>query len=142
MSESFTQPRRVADWPERLNALLAERYAMPFAWGGNDCCLFAADDVRALTGFDLAAGLRGQYSTPEEAARLLEEEGGIVALATAMLGQPRELPLLAQRGDVVCVEMAGRLSLGVVAGNGQWCAPGPDGLVFRPMAEVLHVWEV
>lgn len=142
MSETFTTPRRVADWPERLNALLAERYARPFAFGSNDCCLFAADTVLALTGFDLGAALRGQYSTAEEAARVLQEEGGVQALATTMLGQPRELPLLAQRGDVVCVEMEGRLSLGVVVGNGQWCAPGASGLVFRPMSEVLQAWEV
>ena len=33
-------------------------------------------------------------------------------------------------------------TLGVVAGNGCWCAPGADGLVWRPMREVRRAWEI
>lgn len=34
------------------------RRSVPFAWGSNDCRLFAADAVQAMTGVDHAAELR------------------------------------------------------------------------------------
>ena len=138
---------RLPNWPELLGAYLTAQLAQPFAWGQNDCCLFAAGAVQAITGIDLASHLRGQYSTAAEAARILADEGGLVALASANFGAPRSNPGQAQRGDVVCVEVDGRQMLGVVAGA-QWCAPGPNGLVYRPLAEVTDpgapalVWEV
>jgi len=133
---------RLAHWPEQLAALLFARLSMPFAWGANDCCLFAADAVQATTGADPAAHLRGSYSTAPQAARVLATHGGVRAIATQALGQPLPNPALAQRGDVVCVPLDGRDTLGVVAGDGQWCAPGEHGLVYRPMAEVQTAWKV
>ena len=54
---------RVEAWPEHLIAFLSERRGRPFAWGSNDCCLFAADWIRTATGYDPAAKVRGTYST-------------------------------------------------------------------------------
>jgi hypothetical protein len=143
------QPMRLRDWPEQLADLLAARLNAPFGWGVNDCCLFACDAVQALTGWDPAGpedagglGLRGTYADMPGAARILADRGGVKALAVAAFGEPRELPLMAQRGDVVCVQLDGRDTLGIVAGTGHWCAPGSDGLVFRPMSEVVAVWAI
>ena len=36
---------RLRDWPERLDALLRSRAAVPFEWGRNDCCTFVADAI-------------------------------------------------------------------------------------------------
>lgn len=52
---------RVEDWPERLAAFIEQRRKMPFAWGSNDCALFAADAVCAITGVDLGEPFRGRY---------------------------------------------------------------------------------
>ena len=134
--------QRSADWPERLADMIEQRRSEPFAWGANDCCLFPADVVRAMTGFDFAAAWRGQYDSAIGAQRQLDEAGGMVALVTAALGAPRDNPQMAVRGDVVCVDIDGRLTLGVVTGSGSWCAPGESGLIFRPMSEVQMVWEV
>ena len=102
----------------------------------------AADALRAVTGFDVAAAWRGQYDSAAGAARILADEGGVRGLATAVLGEPCDNPLMAGRGDIVCVDLDGRDTLGVVAGNGCWCAPGVGGLVFRPMTEVSTVWGI
>lgn len=132
---------RHLDWPERLAAFIESRRRSPFAWGQHDCCLFAADEVLALTGTDLAAELRGAYRTAEEAVQVLRRVGGCGALAARHLPEYAR-PLMAQRGDVVSVDLDGRETLGVVAGNGCWAAPGEGGLLFRPMAEVLRVFAV
>ena len=53
---------RRADWPERLAEFIEARRLEPFAWGKNDCALFAADAVNLLIGVDYAESLRG-YTT-------------------------------------------------------------------------------
>ena len=54
--------KRLEDWPERLAAFVEARRAMPFRWGQNDCALFAADAVAAVTGVDLAERWRGLWA--------------------------------------------------------------------------------
>ncbi len=130
---------RYNDWPERLATFIEARRPRAFSWGQQDCVLFAADAVKEMTGVDLAEGHRG-YSTAKGAAARVEEAGGMRELVASRL--PEKHPGLAQRGDVVLVEVDGRESFGVVAGNGYWCGPGIDGLVFRPMAEVVAAFEV
>lgn len=54
--------KRIHDWPERLAAHIAAARDARFEWGKFDCAMFASDAIRAMTGFDLAADFRGQYS--------------------------------------------------------------------------------
>lgn len=134
--------QRFPDWPERLDALMLSRQRVAFRWGLNDCCMFAADAVLETTGSDLAGSLRGAYDSQDGAESVLAEHGGVRAIASARLGEPMDNPAYARRGDIVCVELEGRETLGVVVGAGQWACPGARGLVFRPMAEALTVWRV
>lgn len=129
---------RFHDWPERLAAFIEARRARAFSWGRQDCALFAADAVLEMTGVDLAEGLRG-YTSASGAAKRIKKAGSMRGLASALA---EKHPGLAQRGDVVLVELEGRETFGIVAGNGYWCAPGLDSLVFRPMSEVETVFEV
>lgn len=146
MTDTSTQAGTVVlrrrDWPERLAELLTARLRVPFRWGSNDCALLAADAVVASTGFDLAGHLRGQYHTEQEAQQILEDEGGLQQLAATMLGEPMPRISLAQRGDIVLADQEGQLTLGVVAGQGLYAAPGPRGLIYRPLAECRCAWRV
>jgi len=127
---------RVNAWPERLAEFIESRRRMPFQWGANDCALFAADCVLALTGTDLAADRRG-YTTELEAARLVRDAGGMKGLAAHLV--EKHIGLV-QRGDVVLCDIAGRETFGVFVGEDRWVAPGADGLVFRPMSDCLRVF--
>lgn len=130
---------RYDNWPERLAAFIETRRVRVFSWGEQDCVLFAADAVLEMTGVDLAEGERG-YRSASGAAKRIKRAGGMRALAASRL--PEKHPGLAQRGDVVLVEVDERESFGVVAGGGYWCGPGVDGLVFRPMTDVVAAFEV
>lgn len=130
--------QRHPDWPERLAAAIDARRDVPFAWGANDCCLFAADIVLAITGVDLAADLRGMRRAA--AARYARQAGGVRALAASRL--PEVAPALAGRGDVVCAVVGDREYLGVRITGSAWCAPGAHGLVFRPAGEVVAGFKV
>src|SRR5690606_24088577 len=97
---------RLEGWEIAFFELIRDARTRPFAWGDHDCCLFAADVIRALTGVDVAADLRGRYSTAIGAKRVITREGGSLdALAEARfpaLGIT-ELPAAAyaQRGDIL-----------------------------------------
>ena len=130
---------RYHDWQIRFERFTRERSNMPFAWGSNDCCGFAADCVEALTGAKHFKGLRG-YSTELQAAKLLKEHGGVVGIANAVLGDAIS-PLLATVGDVVLTNAGGGDTLAVC--NGQTCmAPGKDGLVSMGMDTARLCWRV
>jgi hypothetical protein len=63
---------RFDDWPERLEKFLAQsKDKASLEWGSFDCCLFSCDAVLAITGVDLAADFRGEYSSEMGAAKLL-----------------------------------------------------------------------
>jgi hypothetical protein len=126
--------KRRRDWAERLAAIVDARRHVPFAWGTNDCALWIADVVLEMTGHDLGAAHRGTYDDERGALRHIHAAGGLREL----LAELPEKPVgLAQRGDVVIAVLDGRDTFGVVVGGGWWCAPGPDGLVFRPVSEVV-----
>ena len=119
--------RRRPDWPELLAEAIEERRARPFAWGGQDCCLFAADIVATLTGVDHAEKFRG-YSSAREAQNVLSDVGGLERLISSLIG-PAVHPSAAGRGDVVLADLDHGATLGICLGL--HCAfPGPDGLLF------------
>ena len=130
---------RLYDWQLRFSEFVKSRAAEPFAWGRNDCCLFAADAVIAMTGSDHAAGLRG-YVTAMEAHRLIEERGGLKELVGSSLGAPIP-PSFASVGDVVLVENEGRELLAICNGTAA-LAPGKTGIVVLGMNAAVAAWRV
>jgi hypothetical protein len=135
--------KRCHDWPEKLAAFIESRRHKPFAWGSNDCCMFPADGVAAITepAIDLAAAWRGKYGDDFGAVRLIAEAGGLRGFARHH--QLVEVRWQASaRGNVVLAEHGGRETFGLDAGNGYWCAPGEHRLEFRPMREVLASYAI
>ena len=128
---------RLPDWQARLGALLDARRTMPFAWGSNDCCLFAADCVQAVTGIDPALGLR-QYNDAAGAARMLARLGGVRGAGNALLGVSVGA-LFARVGDIGEVQVGQREALGVCNGDG-WLAVGEVGLVALPLSNAVRAW--
>jgi hypothetical protein len=134
---------RFPDWPQRLAATLEAARTRTFSYGGFDCALFAADCVKAISGVDYAANLRG-YRTQTEAYRIIAAHGGLEELLTSLLGAPIHTAF-AQRGDVVLaeipvVEQEG-LSVGVCLGA--FCAfPAGVGLTQHPRTVAKVAWRI
>ena len=63
--------KRRADWPERLAWLLESRHEPERVWGYNDCGMFCADAILAMTDVDPGAELRGTYRSGKQALRAL-----------------------------------------------------------------------
>lgn len=140
MPEKIT---RREDWPERLNDYIESRRDTPFEWGTNDCCMFAAHAIEAMTGENPAAEFVRKYKKQRSAQKIIKDHGGDLAgLICTKLGQEID-PRQAQRGDVMLVQIPteDRECAAVCLGD-VWAAPGQDGLVFGTMKSALTAWRV
>ena len=63
----------------------------PFEWGKHDCCLFAANVVKAMTGEDPMVEFRGKYTDQESAIAALKKYGSVNLYQTMRrkFGNPR-----------------------------------------------------
>lgn len=129
-------------WERRLNAMIDKHGRLPHDWGKQDCVLFAADCVWAVTAKDPAAGLRRTYDSEAGALRLIAEAGGLEALVEARLaaaGIPSQRidPRFAQRGDLCLIENG--KALGIIHGSGI-LAKALTGLQQHPIADAAICW--
>ena len=149
--------RRTHNWDTReLHEFFLARASEPFVWGKNDCCLFPADGIFAMTGVDIAADFRGKYADKASAFALIRTVTGGATVADAAAWCARQhnmpewvdasgksLPLMARRGDLVVLEDGGRTIAGLVALTGRHViSVGEEGLRRLPLNAVLRAWRV
>jgi hypothetical protein len=132
---------RLPDWRSRLSALVAAALQRPFEWGVNDCALFAADAILAMTGTDPARDWRGRYASAREARALMRARGYAdkgVLLASIL----PEVPLSrADAGDIAILGVGDDLPVAVITGP-LLAAPGPTGLRFAPRPAMVRAFHV
>ncbi|MCF6265226.1 MAG: hypothetical protein L3J57_01620 [Desulfuromusa sp.] len=133
---------RCENWPTVLNDLLEQRRSTPFQWGENDCALFTADVVEALTGVDYAADFRGRYSSVIGSVRSLAKAGhsNIEQAITAVLGEPVEPPFI-KRGDVCLFAGGEGMTVGICVGV-MIVSPAAAGLQWSPMSLAVRGWNL
>jgi len=135
---------RCSNWPTELARFIAERRERPFDWATNNCCFFACDWLRILTGRDLAADFRSQVSSALDAKRLLAAGGGLDAMAASVFaanGWSECEPQFAQRGDIVEVQTETGPALGICVGSYSVFA-GEAGLERRETNLALRAWRI
>ncbi|MBB3639790.1 DUF6950 family protein [Variovorax atrisoli] len=130
---------RLPNWQERFSDFGKARASMPFAWGSNDCCTFAAAAVEAITGKNPMSSV-ASYTTEIAAMRLVVAAAGLRALACEYLGSSVS-PLMAGVGDVVLVENEGREMLAVCNGANVM-APSKLGMVALDMSAAKAAWRI
>lgn len=137
--------RRLPDWRERLEAEVRRKADYPFAWGSNDCCLFACDLVRAMTGIDYAEKFRGRYSTPLGAARVLREVAGVATLPELLDKLAAEEPwseidtASARSGDWTLLDGTHGPTLAIRFGQ-LVAAPADVGVSLVPASRSIRAW--
>lgn len=137
---------RLDGWPELLEKYLVEARERKFAWGENDCVLFAAGAVMAMTGVDTVGNVRGRYASNRGALKLIKALApkGIPAAVGKALGEAEIQPMYARRGDVVIVvDEEGSEAVGIVDIRGSAIVTvGKAGLVYRPLSAAKKAWRV
>jgi hypothetical protein len=138
---------RSQDWQLALAAELEAAETMAFQWGSHDCCLFACDVIRAMTGVDLGADFRGKYDDAAGAAEVIAEATGgkgldvLIAQICAANDMPEIAPAFAWRGDVCLFDTDLGPAVGIIAGS-EAAYLSPDGLVMVPVEKLRTAWRV
>lgn len=137
--------KRKPDWPQIVAREIEAAFRQPFSYGRHDCCLFAANVALAMTGVDLAKGLRGRYRSAAGAEKVLG--GPLYRFISALMkrhGCRRVSGPLVQCGDIVYGRMPGEdgdiPALGVCIGR--LAAFVSDGLTFVPMSAIKCGWAI
>jgi len=157
--------KRIKGWEYRLSELFKARAHSPFKWGTNDCCMFFADCVEAVTKVDVGEWFRGKYHGRTKAFGLLKEfaQGSVAEtmdrIATEYgMKETKEVPpgpwqhkaLVA--GDIVTMKVepldpiACRLANGVTVGVQSFTdgilSPGKEGLVLSIHPHIHKAWKL
>ena len=128
---------RVENWQSKLNKHL--QTVGSFAWGTNDCCMFAVGCVQVMTGVDHGKAYKG-YKSARGALNRLNDYGGVEGIATIQLGAPKPVKQ-AKRGDVVSFKAGEEIALGISVGD-KIVGIGEHGLLFMPFSEGVNAWSV
>jgi hypothetical protein len=120
---------------EALMKAIAES-AEPMRWGVDDCGLFAANIVQAVTGHDPAAEVRGQYQNQLTAARLYRKNGGtgavLVRAGWKRVQAPTDL-------DIGLIE-ARPMKAAAVFVAGMFHVRGPVGVTSVPPSAISEIY--
>lgn len=123
-----------------LEFIDAYRYK-EFAYGINDCCLFVADYVHAVSGVDHAESWRGTYNDARGARDIIGTNGGYEKIFDDALPGCRVDPLTTVDGDIVLYNLDNRVTAGIRIGH--WCAtPAKTGLSLVPCNVVFAAWRL
>ena len=104
----------------------------PFAWGENDCVLFAIGWLEIATGRDYLSQYK-PWASAKEAIRKVEEAGGLEGLFDAEL--QRINPHMAIDGDIALIDRTAFLFSGP-----HIVSIGESGLVFRDRMDAKSAW--
>lgn len=128
---------RISTWEAALAEYIESKRDAPFQYGVNDCCMFAAGAVLAMTSEDPMAEFRGCYKSAASSVRALKEIGQGDLEATIDAKFPVIPVGSAQRGDLAYFDN----SIGVIMGGWAWFV-SDDGLERVPRSMWDKAWSV
>ena len=128
---------RVSNWEQALSDYLFERSDMPFEYGKNDCCTFAAGAVQAMTGINPMEEFVGKYKSMASSVRAISNSG-FDGLEQIMDSKFDSIPIgFASTGDLAFFNE----SVGVVVG-GKAAFVSEDGFVLISREKWDKAWGV
>lgn len=131
--------KRFPDWITRLEAFIKSETVTPFVWGENDCCLFAANAIKMMTGTDIAAIERGTYASKRQCLKTYKSAESAVQAAA----ERNKMPLVKRpsKGDLVLVRTSNGVAAGICLGA-TVVAKAPHGLAIVDRSEVIKSWMI
>lgn len=127
------------DWADQMYSVIAQHESESFAWGANDCCLFVARVLDAMTDSSHAALLAEKYSDEQSAIAFIREHGSLAAAVSEFLGAPVEKR--AVRGDVVLFEGGQGDAVGICLGS-KIVGMGQAGIQSLGREAIKTVWGI
>ncbi len=138
---------RLDNWPKRLNEFIETNRFKPFVWGSHDCCAFAADGIKEITGIDIAKELRNTYSDKDGADAIINQYGGIPKMFESLM-QKYDVKFCQSRrqflgrGDIAILKLSdGVVTVGIFLGK-YAAYVGPQHLEFVSSKNVSYGWGI
>ena len=127
------------DGTQQLSEFLHASLSQSFEWGHRDCALWASDWIKAKTGKDPGAPLRGQYSTKEECERITVPYGGVMACVCELM---KDFPVTKtpQEGDIGVIRTPVGPSVAVMTPRG-WAWKSERGIAIVQASHVI-AWTI
>ena len=116
-----------------LATYIADHLGKPFAWGENDCILFAIGWLESATGRDYL-GIYKPWTSAREAIRKVDDAGGLQALFNTNLA--RINPNFAIDGDIALIDRTAFLFSGP-----HIVSVGESGLIFLDRMDAKLAWK-
>lgn len=135
---------RHEDWRRRLGDYVRAMRFVPYTFGSQDCWLFVAGAVKAMTGIDHAKVHRGRYKTARGALGIVRRAGADnMAEFAGLFLDEIEAPVFAQIGDVMAIptDDAFGFSLGILNGE-RVLVVTPGGIDTRDRSEATRAFKV
>ena len=132
---------RYEDWPDRLQCYMDSVANISFRYGKHDCCLFAGNAIKSITGVDVLEHLnyRQELKDYQKHKRM-----GVSILVEQILQKYmfKEVPVkLAGRGDVVLCDGDNGITAGVCMGSYVFL-PGKSGLTTTSLLDGKRAWRI
>lgn len=134
---------RKEDWRRHLRTYIDGIRYEPYALGQQDCWLFVAGAIEAMTGVDLATPQRGKYKSAKGALSIMRRTKSRNMADFAALHLPEQHPVQAQIGDVMAMPTDDKFgfSLGVLNGE-RVLVVTPTGVDTRDRSEAVRSFRV
>lgn len=130
---------RRQDWVAQMWFTIEDHADAEFLWGVNDCCLFVARVIDAMTDTSHELDLASQYSDEATALAYIASHGSLETAVSFHLGNPSSGR--AQRGDAVMCANNGNPCIGICVGSTVACV-GESGLSWLPRSQILTRWAI
>jgi hypothetical protein len=129
---------RKENWDVEFNKYINTLNTKEYKYGSYDCCIFAADAVKAITGIDYMEEFRGKYNSVEEGNEALKTigKGSLYRTLRAKFGKPVR-GCYGRKGDVAFYDDC----CGIVLGRSALFI-GINGQVLVPLRKVQRVFLV
>ncbi len=107
---------RIENWDVALNEYIASMRDEPFGYGTNDCCVFTAGGVLAITGTDYMEEFRGHYGDEDSSNIALASigSGNLFKTLTRKFGKSLK-GVYGRKGDIAFYDGCCGIVLGRVA---------------------------
>lgn len=109
---------RLEDWEQRLSEVIYKSQHRPFKYGSNDCALFVARCIEAVTGEKVAEDVLETYTSEIGALRIVASNGGTLRAAVSKIihREAQEIDKV-QAGDPILYRSTFEEHLGVCLGE-------------------------
>ena len=132
---------RRPNWAFLLGQYLQSRKDVPFEYGSNDCCSFAAGAIDAVTGRHCTQDLRHLYEDEKGANALIDQHGGLEQAVSVIFGRASSPPEWAIVGDIVLCDGDHGPTVGVFLGQ-QIAIATPEGVKAIDSSAAKRSWRV